>query len=376
NATNTIGTLGSITRGGQLDVVDSAGGLTVTGPITGGTITKAVNISTVGTLAVDGSISTSLANNISLTGTGVTQAGASTVNAGAGTILVDANDGAIDMTTGTLTTLNATGSAITIQDATTVALGNTSAAGGTVVLGVGTDITGAVTQTALTTLNASAVTASTTGSINLGNATNTIGTLGSITRGGQLDVVDSAGGLTVTGPITGGTITNAVNISTVGTLAVDGSISTSLANNIDLTGVGVTQAGASTVDGGAGNIVIDANTGVFDSSGTVQTSGNITISADTITLAGLIKGSGGASEVKLAPDTGSTAINLGATAAAGFALTDTELNTIEAPIVRIGTTVGVPVGGATSGAITIAGNFTDDAAFATDFLEFRTTGAV
>jgi len=51
-----------------------------------------------------------------------------------------------------------------------------------------------------------------------------------------------------------------------------GNISTSLANNVFLQGVGVTQAAASTVDGGAGTITINGGAGVIDlTTGTLTT---------------------------------------------------------------------------------------------------------
>ena len=64
-----------------------------------------------------------------------------------------------------MTTTNATATAITIQDATTVALGGISASSGTVVLGVSQDITGAVTQNGTSIIHASVLTASTNNSI-------------------------------------------------------------------------------------------------------------------------------------------------------------------------------------------------------------------
>src|SRR5262249_4751869 len=153
--TNAIGALGSISRGGALTVQDT-GPLVVTGPITGGTITNPVSITTTGLLTVNGSVFTSGANNINLQGNGVTQGAASTVDAGAGTITVNGGGGAITLS-GTLTSTNA-GNAVTIQNATTVALGNVTAPSGTLVLGVG-DISGAITQNSGTALSVSTLTA-------------------------------------------------------------------------------------------------------------------------------------------------------------------------------------------------------------------------
>ena len=66
------------------------------------------------------------------------------MNAGAGTITINGGAAAIQLNASTLSTTNASATAVTIQNATTVALGTISATG-TVVLGAG-DITGALTQ--------------------------------------------------------------------------------------------------------------------------------------------------------------------------------------------------------------------------------------
>jgi hypothetical protein len=151
-------------------------------------------------------------------------------------------------------------------------------------------------------------------------------------------------------------------------------------NAVSLSGMGVDLSTAnSDVTSGTGNVTVDAGTGLFNmaANSSIITSGNVTAAADTIALAGLIQATGGASEVKLAPDSSGVAINLGAGAAAGFALSDAELNTIEAPIVRIGDGTGAaPFGAATDSAITFVGAFTSDASFATNFLELQTTSTV
>src|SRR5262249_18131091 len=146
-------TLGSVTRGGAFSLVNNTG-LTVSGPLTNGTITNAVSITANnGALTINGNISTSGSNNITLAGKGVMQATTSTINADFGMITVDGMAGIINLGSGTLRSV-ATGTAITIRNAMSVALGNVSAANGTVVLGVGQDISGAVTQNATTTISA------------------------------------------------------------------------------------------------------------------------------------------------------------------------------------------------------------------------------
>ena len=117
---------------------------------------------------------------------------------------------------------------MTIQNATTVALGNISATG-TVVIGAG-DIAGAVTQNLNTGITAGALTANTSSSIALvpsGTGTNTITTLGSVTRGGAFSLTDSTG-LTLSGSV--GTNASPVTITTIaGVLALG-------ANSITTTG--------------------------------------------------------------------------------------------------------------------------------------------
>jgi autotransporter-associated beta strand protein len=221
NGNNAISTLGSVTRGGALTLQDT-GALTVTGPVTAGTISNAVSIATTGTLAVNGNVSTSGANNVSLSGGGVTQATGSTVNAGSGTITVNGGGGAVNLNGSSLTTTNATGAAVTVQNATTVALGNITASSGTVVLGAG-DVSGAVTQNPGTAISANALAADTGGSITLGNSTNAVADLAAITTHGAL-VVNDASAPTVTGTVNSGGGDVTICTSAAGGIAVNQTI--------------------------------------------------------------------------------------------------------------------------------------------------------
>src|SRR5207244_765441 len=155
----------------------------------------------------------------------------------------------------TLTTTNATATAVQLIDATTAALGTITAASGRVVLGaisVGDDLSGAVSQNGALVLTAGELSVLSGGSVTLTN-NNLIGTLLSVSRGGAFSLTDTAGGLVVTGPVTAGTTASAVTISTAGgTLAVNGAITTTGANNVALRGVGITLASATTVAPGAG----------------------------------------------------------------------------------------------------------------------------
>ncbi len=276
-----IGSLGPVTRGGAFTLRDTAGGLTIAGPLTAGTVNNLVDISTAGgVLNVNGDITGS---GVSLAGVGVSQAGASTVNAGAGDITVDGNDGAINLA-GTLTTSSASATAVVIRDATTVALGNINAGAGTVVLGQGgLDNVGAISQNASTLVTADRLTANSGGTINLPNVS--VAFLDAVVRGGGLTLVDTVGGLTIAGPITAGTVNNVVDISSSGALNVNGNIT---GNGINLTGAGVSQAAASTVNAVSGDITVDGNDGAINLAGTLTTSsssGTAVVIRDATTVA-------------------------------------------------------------------------------------------
>jgi hypothetical protein len=226
------------------------------------------------------------------------------------------------------------------------------------------------------------VAVSATGAVTLDEGSTALGTI-AVAAGGAVTVADS-GALTV-GSVAGVTGVSAgagdigISAGTGTALTVAQAVTATGTGMVSLSGSGVDLSAATAdVSSGSGNLTVAAGSGTFNMAvgSSLATSGNITIAADSIALTGLIQATGGASEVKLAPDTGGTAINLGAMASSGFALDAAELNTIEAPVVRIGSAAGAPFGGATSGAITLTGNFTPDNTFGTTVLELRTTGAV
>ena len=209
-ATNPL-TVGSVTDDvGTANGITAPGGVSLTASGAGGSLTVNQNISTTN-------------GNVSLAGTGVTVATGVSVSSGSGAILIDGNDGAIQLNDSTLITSNATATAVQIIDGTTAALGNITAASGTVVFGgaAADNLSGAVTQNASTAVNADTVTVNSGGAVTLDSATNTLTNVGAVTRGGALTVVDSADGLTLTGSASTGTTTNAVSITTSdGTLAL------------------------------------------------------------------------------------------------------------------------------------------------------------
>ena len=243
--------IGTITVTSHLDLsLGSTSALNTTAqPIT---VTADSDATGAGLLTLGGNI-TSTNGAVSLSGVGIAQTGG-TVNAGNSTILVDANDGAINMS-GALTTTNNTATAIRIIDGTTAALGDITAASGQVVLGeaAGDNLSGAISQNTGKIITASSLSIVGGSTITLTNA-NVITTLLAVERVGAFSLTDSTLGLTVTGPVTAGTTTNAVTISTAGgNLTVNGAIS---GDDINLTATGaasdVVVAAALTGTGAAG----------------------------------------------------------------------------------------------------------------------------
>ena len=258
---------GSITLRSQGGPLAMAGTLTTNG--------GAVTLSGSAGLSVTDDITTA-GGNISLTGgpaAGLAISSGKTVSAGAGTISLDGGSSsisAIALSDSTLTTTNNTANAVTIHNGTAVTLGNINATSGTVQIGVGGDVTGAVTQTGGTTLSADTLAASTStaaGSINLGTGTSTltITNLGDVQRGGTLTINDSGAGLALSGDIVAGTTTNTVSLTTAGGALALGAhkITTTGAGDLVLNGVDVTQTAAGKLLVG-GNTTVNAGAGLID----------------------------------------------------------------------------------------------------------------
>ena len=290
DGTLTLPAHGITSTAGFIDLSSLGGPLATAGDL--GTNNQPITLTAGGGLLTAGHNLNSNGGAITLNGIGVTQS-VGTANAGAGAILVDGGSGAVDLSAGTLTG----NGGITIRDATAVVLGQTNTTG-TLILGTaGQQITGDVSQGA-GDLAVGTVAADTTGAIDLSVATNQIAVLGTISRGGALTVRDSSGGLTVGGAITGGAIGNPVDIQTSGLLTVNGSISTSGANNITLVGLGYTQSAAAAVNAGAGQILIDGNGGNVRTGPLTTTSASATavkiIATSALDIDGAITaGSGG-----------------------------------------------------------------------------------
>ena len=227
---------------------------------------------------------TSISGAIALTGGGsgglVLNPGRS-VDAGNATIRVDGGGGAIALSDSTLMTTNATAAALTIRDASGVVLGTLSTgAAGTTRLGVGTDISGAVTQSAGAVLRTGTLTASTAGAITL-DQTNQIASLGAVRTGGAFTLIDSlSGGLNVIGAVTTNG-TGPVSLTNGGgdlSVASSGSVAGS-AVALTTTSSGSIALGG-TVNANSGGVTLTAAQNISQtSSGTLLTSGALALMA-------------------------------------------------------------------------------------------------
>jgi filamentous hemagglutinin family protein len=215
-------------------------------------------------ITLGGDITTN-GGNVSLSGVGVTSSGGA-VDAGGGMILIDGNDGTINLT-GALVTTNTSATAVRIIDASSVTLGNVTAAG-TVVLGGagGENLSGTVTQTGM--INAETLTGNTSSAVFL-NGDNTVVNLGSFTTTGVFIFNDASNGLNVTGNVE--TRGGAAAISTAGgVLALRGSNIKTDGGDVSLAGTGVTSTGGM-VNAGSGTILVDGNDGAINLAGTLTT---------------------------------------------------------------------------------------------------------
>ena len=290
---NTIGSLGAFTTNGTFTLNDAGGGLNVTGAVTTTNNGLASITTTGGNLAV---------STGSVAGSGVTL------------------------------TANGAGSDITLNGAVN---GNA----GTVTL----NAAGLISQTATGLINTTGTLTGSAGTTAVLNQGNTIGSLGAFTTNGAFTLNDAGGGLSVTGAVnsgsgattittTGGTLSLAGSGSVTGTgvslvnndggIALGGGVTASGGSALSLTATagidqtaGTIGAGAGTVDGGNGAIVLARPANDFTGTVTLKNAGasndvtivdanaltigasaigrNLDVTAPTgITLAGTI-GSGG-----------------------------------------------------------------------------------
>ncbi|HET6450729.1 MAG TPA: hypothetical protein VFI08_05425, partial [Spirochaetia bacterium] len=196
-----------------------------------------------GSTTLTGTTSVSTNGGAAALNAGLTDAGFSlSINAGAGTITINGGGGALNLQTGTLTTTNATASAVLIRNATTVALGNISAAAAGAVLKIGSaDVSGAVSQNSNTGISAATVQLNTSGSVSLvptGTGTNSISNLGASTTSAALSLTTSAG-LAVIGAVASGNTAIALNAGV---------------------GQAFSSSAAGTINAGTSTVAITANT--------------------------------------------------------------------------------------------------------------------
>ena len=153
----------------------------------------------------------------------------------------------------------------------------------------------------------------------------------------------------------GATLTNANQLTDLGIFTNTGAGGFALTNAAPLTVNG-------TVTTGGGGITLNTGASQLTVSSPLLSTGTISLTADTMSLDAQIGGNGPttgqATQVNLAPFTAGRVISLGAGAATGLALTDTELNEIRS--------TDVAIGSAAAGALTFDGAFTASAAFGTD----------
>ncbi|WP_298621958.1 YDG domain-containing protein [uncultured Zoogloea sp.] len=307
---NVIGSVGPFylnnASSGAFSLNDTTGGLTLTGPIktsTGNvTLTTnggALNLATYGISAGEYA---SGGANIALTGRGIIQAagsinatggsvgtGPSTGTSG-GTITLTGHDGTAAgdiVLSGTVQTASASASAsaVTIRGTSALALPNISAPNGGLVLGDSTPtigaITGAITQSATTSVDVKTLNVTGGSSAVLANTGNKIFQLGAISVGDNaavqydFDAYDSTSGLSLTQSITsagGLRLRTATGDGASGALAI-GVRSITAHGDVFLGGDSVTQSLGSVIDADSGSIRVDGGSNAFNISllGTTQT---------------------------------------------------------------------------------------------------------
>jgi hypothetical protein len=226
----TTGATGTVTLGVAGKTVgattQTGGGVIMTGALTG-LSTSSVSLTGPNQIANLAAFTTSgpltLDNDAALT-----QIAGTTLNAGAGDILID-NGGAAFTQAGTITTTSNDTTAVTIQNTAALSVNDiTTGATGTVTLGIAGKTVGATTQT--------------------------------------------GGGIITAGTLTG-TSTSSVVLTGPNQIANLAAFTTSGAFTLDNT-VALTQTAATTLNAGAGDILIDNGGAAFTQAGTITTTGN------------------------------------------------------------------------------------------------------
>jgi len=303
-----------------------------TAPITGGSITlnsawslgtnynagATITLQTTGNIALNAGIDSPgiLAPNLRFFGSSFTSSGTPTIDARFGTILLDASGGSINLGSSTLTTGSNT---ITIQNASTVNLGNITNPGSLSAIFTMQNITGAITQSVgtdiesnnmnflniagnVTLLNSNDFSVASGGNFNVttngagvqtfqfrdrtnfglnnitmandnlvifadsgpsfisqkGTGTVTIGGTSSFTAGGSITLMNATNNFIGAVSLNN---TGANNVSIVDVNAIVLGTSSVGSGTLSVTGVGITQTGGITQAIGAGNATFNAQTG-------------------------------------------------------------------------------------------------------------------
>jgi filamentous hemagglutinin family protein len=330
---NTIPTVGAFTSAGfTLD----DGALNITGALAGGA--GDVDLTSTGTISESGG------GLISTTGTLTTSSVGGTTLGGANLV---SNFNATNTTSGNVTLTN--GAALTITGISQAGGGSVTAnnTGGTTVTGTVGAGAGAVTLTdagaisetggghvsttgLLTTSSAGGTTLGGANAVGSLNATNTTSGNISLTNGRALTIagISQAGGGSVSVNNSGGTtLTTAISAGagsmtledTTGTLALGANVSGA---GVTLQGKGVTQSSGSTVNAGAGDILVDGGGGAIAMAGSLTTTSNSATAATvenatTVALPTITTGSSGTTTIGASDISGavtqsaSTAISTG-----------------------------------------------------------------
>lgn len=258
---------------------------------------------------------------IKLTGVGVSQSAGSAVSSTSGNssavsdedkggVRIDGGAAAVTLA-GSLSTGNSglaasNINAILVQNASTVQLGDVSAASGRFTIGLdenGKRITGQTTQANGTSVSARELEIFSNSSVSLSNTTNTITTLNSSNTDGGMSLSDSAGGLLLAGDILEAGNGDVNVITESGPLSVGiHDVTATGTGSISLTGEGINTAktgvATSVIDAGAGTITLDGDSAGVTLAGdlitTHNTNGSVTIKdATAVSLSNVTTGVNG-----------------------------------------------------------------------------------
>jgi len=292
STTNAIAQLGPFTTDGNFSLTDTnAAGLSLAGNVvshaSNGSGTVAI-VNSTGALALggytvtSGSASSTGTTGVTLNGIGVSSAGGSTVDGGTGLVVVNGGGSGDINLAGTLQTTSSSSQAVYVYNGRQAELGTLTASNGGVLIGWAnvSDFQSGVTQNADTVITTNALTGSTHGLVNLGNA-NAIANLGAFSTqgtGAYFTLVDNVStGLNVTGAVTTNKLGDA-SITNTGALTVGGTGSVS-GTNVSLTtktSGDITLNGAVSADATAGTVTLA-------SAGNISQNSSGTITALTLT---------------------------------------------------------------------------------------------